>query len=436
LAALVVFAAGSLACAYASSPPQLIAARLLLGLGAAFILPLGLAMVSVLFAEHERQRALAFVAGAAVASYPLGPLLGGWLLTHYWWGSVFLINLPLILPAIGVLAIVMPESRATRLARLDLAGAAVSAIGLGTGVYGLIRAGEQGWGDHWAIGCMVIGCCVLGGFVVLERAVAARGNRGPLVDLGLFRSRGFAWGTVLAMLVTFSTIGLLFVVPQYLGSVLGFDAMETGIRLLPMIAGMMVGLGLGDRCSARLSPAITSAAGFALIAAGFSVGATTDPGDGTAFLASWITVVGVGFGIALPATANAAIETLAAERSGAGSAVFAAIRQVGGAFGVAVLGSVLNTAYRDHLSAGDGLPPAAIDQARDSVSAGMALAGQLDSPPLLEMVEAAFTHGMDVTLAASAAIALAGAGLALAFLRAPGGGTSNGESQSRCAPMP
>jgi EmrB/QacA subfamily drug resistance transporter len=425
--ALALFGLGSLACAYASSAGQLIAARAMLGLAAAFVLPLSLSVLPVLFEEHERQRALAIVAGSAIASYPLGPIVGGWLLNNYWWGSVFLINVPVIAVALPAVGFLMPESRGLGRPRLDLAGVALSTAGLVALTYGLIEAGDRGWGDRGAVAFMAGGALVLIGFVAWERRVGRAGTRQPLVDLELFRSRSFRWGTILSALLSFALIGLLFAVPQYFRAVLGYDAMGAGLRLLPLIGGMIVGLAVGDRICTKAGPKITVALGFGVAAAGLIIAAFTSAGDGTAFAATWLTIGGVGTGIALPPAINAALGRLTGERSGVGSALISAVRQVGGTFGVAVLGSVLNSAYRSRLDLA-GLPDQAGAAMRDNVAAGVVVAQRLGSPDLLAMAEGAFIHGMDVMLACSGGIAAASALLALVFLPGNGGGRTQGET--------
>jgi DHA2 family multidrug resistance protein-like MFS transporter len=433
LAALALFGLASLACAYASSAGQLIAARALLGLAAAFVLPLSLSVLPVLFREKERQRALAIVASSAIASYPIGPVLGGWLLTHFWWGAVFLINVPVIAVALLAVTFFMPESRGATRARLDLMGVLQSATGLVALTYGVISAGEHGWGDPNAVAFMAAGALVLVGFVGWERSVARSGTRQPLVDLRLFGSRRFTWGTILSTLLSFSLIGLLFAVPLYFRAVLGYDAMGAGLRLLPLIGGLILGLGVGDRVSMKAGPKVTVTIGFAVTAAGLIAAAFTGPDDGTRFAATWLTIAGAGTGMALPPAMNAALGRLTGERSGVGSALIAAVRQVGGTFGVAVLGSVLNSAYRSELHLA-GLPSQAADAVRDNVAAGVAVAHQLGSAGLLAMVESAFIHGMDVLLACSGGIAAGAAVLALTFL--PGRQPSGQAAEHPTVPTP
>jgi DHA2 family multidrug resistance protein-like MFS transporter len=415
LTALVVFGVASLACAYSTSTGALIAGRAALGLGAAFIVPLSLSVIPVLFSDEERQRAITVVVGMTIVAYPIGPILGGWLLTRFWWGSVFLINVPVIVLALVAVAILMPESRSEERPRLDLVGVVVSSLGLAVLTYGLIAAGQKGWGDAGAVAAMLAGVFVLVGFALWERGLARRQDERPLVDLSLFHSPGFTWGTVLATAVSFAMFGLLFTVPTYFQAIAGDDALGAGLRLLPLIGGLVAGAAVADRLARRAGAKVTVTLGFALIAAGLLIGAFTRVGSGYGFAAVWVTVVGAGLGFALPGAMNAAIGALSAEASGVGSGLIMALRGVGGTFGVAILGSVLSAAYRSHLQL-VALPDVAAKAVRDSVAAGAAVAHSLGSASLLAMVRAAFVHGMDVMLAVCGGLALAGAVLALVFL--------------------
>src|SRR5262245_1997935 len=252
LGALAQFGAGSLACAYAPSSGTFIAARVLLGLGAAAIIPLALSVLTVLFTDEERPRAVGVWATANFLALPIGPILGGWLLTNYWWGWVFLMNLPVVV--IGMLAVAawLPESRSTERSRLDLVGVLSSSAGLGLLVYGVILAGEHGWGDPLALVSMLGGALVLVAFALWERRLSRRSGGQPLVDLDLFRSTSFTWGAILAAVGVFALFGVLFTAPQYFQAILGTDALGSGLRLLPLIGGLAVGAGIADRVAARL----------------------------------------------------------------------------------------------------------------------------------------------------------------------------------------
>ncbi len=248
--ALVLFGLASLACAYSHTAGELTAARAVLGLGAAVILPLSLAVIPVLFAPEERQKAIAVVMAAVFIGYPLGPILGGWLLDTFWWGSVFLINVPVIAIALVAVVVLMPESRSEHRPRLDAPGVAISSLGLTALVYGFIRAGEDGWGNAAALATILGGAAILAAFVYWERRVSRRPGGQPLVDLTLFQSAGFTWGTILATLVSFALFGILFAMPLYFRDVRGFDSLGAGLRLLPMIGGMIVGMVAGTRLQA------------------------------------------------------------------------------------------------------------------------------------------------------------------------------------------
>jgi EmrB/QacA subfamily drug resistance transporter len=426
LAALVLFGGSSAFCALSTSAGELIAARALLGLGAAAIMPLSLSVLPVLFTPDERPKAIALMASATFLSFPIGPLLGGWLLDNFWWGSVFLINVPIVALALLAVALLMPESRSQRRPRLDVPGVLISGVGLTAVTYGFIKAGENGWSDTASLATMVAGVAVLGLFVAWERRVHAR-NAQPLVDLSLFRSAGFTWGTLLSTLVTFALFGILFAMPLYFQDVRGVDALGSGVRLLPMIGGMVIGMIGGSRLqSPRRGPdgqpagSIVSVkalvtAGYLVMAAGLALGTLTHVSTGTGFTATWFAVAGLGLGLAMPAAMNAAISPLSAERSASGTALITAMRQVGGTIGVAVLGTVINDAYRSglHLS---GLPGAAAAAVRNSIGQAVQVAQAAHATGLLGSVQGAYTHGLDTMLWVCAAIALACALLALAFL--------------------
>jgi MFS transporter, DHA2 family, multidrug resistance protein len=445
LIALVLFGASSAACAYAASTGELITARAVLGIGAAAIFPLSLSVIPVLFAPEERQKAIAIMASATFISFPIGPIVGGYLLDHFWWGSVFLINVPIVIGALVAVVFLLPESRSDQRPRLDILGVILSSAGLAGLTYGFIKAGQDGWTNAAALGTIAAGVVVLAVFVAWERwltqrsaaADAAapddrRGSRAPgirpLVELRLFRSAGFTWGTILATFVSFAMFGILFAMPQYFQEVRGVNAMGSGLRLLPMIGGMVIGMIGGTRlASARRATGAKAAraplasvkllvtVGFTVMAAALAVGATTKIGSGTGFAAAWFAVFGLGLGTAMPQTMNAALSALSAERSGSGSALISALRQVGATIGVAVLGTVLNSVYRSHLIV-TGLPAATAAAARNSVVAGVQVAHALRSVALLGSARSSFVHGLDTMLWACGGIALVSAVLALLFL--------------------
>src|SRR6266702_926738 len=461
LAALVLFGASSVVCAYAGGVGALIAARAVLGIGAAAIFPLSLAVIPVLFAPEERQRAIALMASATFISFPIGPIVGGYLLDHFWWGSVFLINVPVVVLALVAVAFLLPESRSEQRPSVDYLGVILSSAGLAGLTYGFIKAGQDGWTDAAALGTIAAGAAVLAVFVAWERWLTGRdrgeaaGNlrRGkvrPLIELRLFRSAGFTWGTVLATLVSFAMFGIFFAMPQYFQEVRGVNAMGSGLRLLPMVVGMIIGMIGGTRLASprkaadgQLRTPMASGkglvtTGFAIMAVMLGLGATTTVNSGTGFAAAWFAAFGLGLGLAMPQAMNAALSALSAERSGSGSALISALRQVGATIGVAVLGTVLGSVYSSHLVV-TGLPAAAAAAAKSSVVAGVAVAHTLGSAALLDSVRHAFVQGMDTMLWICGGIALASAILAFLFLprRAEGvpgaSGVPGGESATPAA---
>jgi DHA2 family multidrug resistance protein-like MFS transporter len=425
MTSLAIFGVSSAACACAATSGELIAARAVLGLGAAAIMPLALAIIPVLFAPEERQKATAVMASTIFLSFPIGPLVGGVLLDHFWWGSVFLINVPVVVVALIAVAILMPESRSAERPRADLAGVAISSAGLITLTYGCIKAGQDGWGGAPAIATMIAGAALLAGFAAWERVLTSRrqGVR-PLVELPLFRSAGFSWGTILATLVSFAMFGIMFAMRQYFQEVRGTDALGSGLRMLPMIGGMLAGMIGGTRLQSPRRPAAGPAgqhpgtrpgtrvgpprpplagarsmvaAGFAVMAAGLAMGAFTTVSSGTGFAAAWFAVSGLGLGVAMPSAMNAALGALSADRSGAGSALITAMRQVGATIGVAILGAVLSSIYQARLASA-AVPAPVASVARSSVAAGVTVAHRIGSAALLASVRSVFVDGLDVML--------------------------------------
>lgn len=417
LASLLLFGAGSAACAYAPTAGAFIAVRFALGLAGAGIVVMNLSALTVLFTKEERPRAVGIWAAANFLSLPIGPILGGWLLTNYWWGWVFLMNVPVAL--IGLLAalLLVPESRAPERPGLDPVGIFASTAGLVGVTYGLIEAGRNGWTDTTALTTMIAGVVVLAGFFFWEYLLGKRPGGQPLVDLTLFRSASFTWGVILAGIAGMAMIGVLFTLPQYFQGILGADAMGSGVRLVPLIAGIVLGAVPADRITQLIGAKITVALGFVLLAAGMLIGSSTVVGSDGGFLIMWEVVVGLGLGMTFATSAAAALAEISEERSGVASAVMQALQKMGGPLGTAILGSVLSSVYLSQLHL-TGLPETVAGFVRQSLFGGLAVAAKLHSPALLGMVRGAFVRGMDVSLVVAAGIAVAGMLLALAFMPA------------------
>ncbi len=406
LGALAVFGLGSLWCALAGSPGSLIAARAVLGLGAAVLLPLAMSAVVVLFDPPERPRAILVLSISTMVGLPLGPIVGGLLLQNFWWGSVFVINVPVI--ALAILAVwrFMPRDEVSReAARIDVVGAVLAGSGLLGLTYAVIEAPARGWSDPVVLVGMIGGLLVLAGFLVWERRL--RGAV-PVFDFAVWADRGFRYGAVAAAVASLAFFGVMFTLPQYYRAVLGADALGTGLRTLPLVVGMLVAMRLANGLGSRLTMRSVAAAGFALMAAGLVWGATTGVSDGYVRTAWWSTLVGLGFGASLFAAQNTALMTLPRARAASGSALIQTLRQVGSVMGIAVLGALLNDRYRATVDT-DGLPAQAAGAVRESAQAGVQLAHQAGSEALAHSVGNAFVQGMDAALWVSAAIAVVGA---------------------------
>lgn len=296
----------------------------------------------------------------------------------------------------------------------NIVGGVLSTAGLTAFVYGVIEQPRRGWGDPVVLGTILAGLALVGAFAAWERRTGH-----PMIDLGLFGRPRFLWGTLAATISSFALFGLLFAVPQYLQAVRGADALATGVRLLPMMAGLIVGARTGELVSRRTGAKLPVAGGLLVIGAGLALGATTSVHSGYPFAAAWLAVVGAGTGLSLAPAMDAVLGELPPERSGAGSALTQTFRQVGGALGVALLGSVLSAAYTRHLDV-TGLPAPAAHAARDTVAGAVAVAARLHDTALAASAQSAYTRAMDQLLVVCAAAALLGALLAALFLPARG----------------
>jgi MFS transporter, DHA2 family, multidrug resistance protein len=411
---LAVFGAGSALCAEAPSPGVFLLARLLMGLAGSGVTVMAMSALTVLFGDAERPRAVGIYEAANFLGLPAGPILGGWMLSRLWWGWVFLLNVPVVVVGLIAAIVLIPESRAAQRPGLDPLGIASSATGLVALTYGLIRAGQDGWADPAALALMAAGLAGLAGFALWERRLGKGGGE-PLVDPGLFRSASFTWGAVLGGVAGLAMIGVLFVMPQYFQAVQGANALGSGLRLLPLIGGLVIGALPASALARAAGAKLTVMLGFLLLAAGALGGAATGTASSTTFVASWMAVLGAGTGLTLTAATAAALSRLSAERSGTGSAVVQAFQKTAGPLGTAIIGSILVAGYQTRLDL-RGVPPVAAGAARQSVYDGLAAASRLGSLSLARVARGAFAGGMDTALLTSAAIAAAGALLALTFL--------------------
>ncbi|MBO2462271.1 MFS transporter [Actinomadura violacea] len=427
---IALFGLASAVGALAGTAGQVIAARAVLGLGAAMITPLSMAILPKVFGRDELPRAIGVWTAATAVGMPIGPLVGGWLLDHFPWGSVFLFNVPVTaLAAVACLWLLPSDGPRARDGRpFDHLGTVLGTLGIVALVYGTIQVPGHGWGSPSVLAPLAAGAVLMVLFVRRQRRAAA-----PLVDLGLFADGTFRWGAIIAVFVNFAVMGLLFVVPQYLQAVLGNGAFGGGLRLLPLIGGLMAAATLAEPLVPRLGARVVIPAGLLLLAGGALLGAATGPGDGYGLTAGWLSVAGLGFGLAIVPATSMVLGTLPQDGPGTGTSLLETIQQLGGALGVAALGSVLNAGYLARLSV-TGLPGTAADAARGSVTGANAVAAQLHDKALAASAHGAFVHGMDLTLLVCAGAALVAAVLAVAFL--PGRtGAAQAERGEAAAPQ-
>jgi MFS transporter, DHA2 family, multidrug resistance protein len=402
LVALLVFGTGSLWSAYAPSAAHLIAARSLMGVGAAMATPLTFSWLVVLFDEDERPRALGLLGAASFLGLPLGPILAGWLLQHHRWGSVFLINVPLVGLALVGSVVLLPAHSPRSDRRVDGVGIALSVAGLAGLTYGLIEAPVRGWGDLRSLAGWITGLVVLAAFAERE---LRQGDNG-LMNMRLWREPTFAWGTGVLSVATMLGMVALFSVPIYLQGVLGVDAMGSGLRLTPMIGGIVLGVVISVIFTRRVGYRATLLFGLAAIAAAAGMAGRTTLESGYGWAAVWLTSFGIGFGALMISCQNLALSRLDQNTAGAGAATVQVMRQTGSVVGIAVLVSVLNTVYRDRVAT-TGLRAPVAAAVRDSVQAGLAVAERFHALELTHSVRTAFLHGMAAQMGLG--VALAGA---------------------------
>ncbi|MBM7086161.1 MFS transporter [Micromonospora sp. WMMD734] len=406
LIGLVLFGLSSLLSAYAQSPGQLVAARAVMGIGGAAIMPVTLSIISNVFDPRERGRAIGVWAGAVGLAVAIGPILGGALLEHFWWGSVFLINVPVVVVGVLLVALLVPESRDPRPGRVDILGVLLSVVGLVALTYGIIDGGEHGFGRPTVWAAILGGVAVLAWFVAHERR-----SDHPSLDVRLFRVPRFAAPVAIVGLVFFAAMGVMFFSSFYMQLVRGYSPLETGLLFLPFAGAQLVFAPRSAAMVRRYGGRAVATVGLVLTAVALAAFAFID-----ASTPIWVVLVafflqGVGMANIMPPATESIMSALPREKAGVGSAVSNTVRQVAGALGVAVLGSVLSAVYRqDIATATDALPAPAREAATESVSGAYAAAAQLGpaAPKLIAAANDAFVSAMHWAAAISAVVAALG----------------------------
>jgi EmrB/QacA subfamily drug resistance transporter len=420
LVGLAVFAACSTWAALSNSSGMLIAARASMGLGATLIMPATLAIITNTFTDRgERQRALGIWAATTGAGVALGPIVGGLLLAHFAWGSVFLINVPIALLGLAAAVPFVPNSRNEHAQRLDLVGSLLSILGLGLVLWAVIEAPVHGWTSGEVLGTGAAGIATLAGFVGWE----ARSSH-PMLKLRFFRQPGFTGAVMSTATMMFALMGMLFVLTQFLQFHLGYSALQAGVRMLPAAGGIAVVAPFSAIVVGRLGTKLTVALGLAVVTGGlWWISGATVTTSYSGVLPGAI-MIGVGAGLVMPAAVGSLMGTLPLEHTGVGSATNGTFLNIGGALGVAILGSIMSTSYQHQLSASaavHSLPTAVGQTAQGSLGAALQVAahvGGVLGRDLAAVANAAFMNGMSLALEIGAGVVLVGVVVALVVLPA------------------
>ena len=403
LIGLVLFGAASLAATLCTSPGEVIAVRTAMGVGGALIMPSTLSILITVFDEEERGRAMAAWGSVSMLGLVGSPVLGGVLIDHFSWHSIFLINVPVVLLALVAGAVLMPESRAPW-QKPDPLGAVLSAVGMTALVWWIIEIPEHGALGGRSTLTLAVAVVALAGFVVWENVTKA-----PMVPLALFKHRNFSGGSLSLALVQIGNGGLLLVLTQYLQFVLGYSPVEAGLAFLPLAVAALIGNGAGVKLAERIGNRFVILAGMLVMVACFALLTTVDAGSGFTVPAISLGLLGLGAGLAMPAAVGALMSTIPEDKAGVGSALNDTIQQAGTALGIAILGSLLTSGYAA------GMPADAPEAARRSIGGALAVAGQ--DTGLARAARAAFTDAMATTFTVSAIGVLAAAVLATLVMR-------------------
>jgi len=404
---LLVFAAGSVAAAFSAGTGTLIVARVVMGLGATFVMPATLSILNAVFPPRERPQAIAAWSAVAGVGIIVGPTLGGLLLTHFWWGSVFLINVPLVALAIAGVVALVPETAERGGHGLDWRGTLLIALGLVALVDAIIEAPARGWTDGVTLAAAGGGLAAIGAFVWWELRAAS-----PLIDLRVFAQRAFSASAAAVTVIFFALFGSLFVLTQYLQLVHGYSPLSAGVRALPFALAMGAVSPLSPLIAQRLGTRIVIPAGMLAMGAGLLDLSTAQVHSTYPPLAVAVAIMGAGMGLVMAPASTTIMNTVPSHQAGAGSAINDTIREVGGALGIAVIGSVSAGTYSARL--GSTLASAHVSAAVTHVAAGSVAAadalslraGGAAGDALAAAAHSAFVHAMSVGMRAAAAVAL------------------------------
>lgn len=416
LVGFAIFGVASLASAYAHSPAQLVAARALMGLGGAAVMPATLAIITNVFEPRERPKAIGIWAGAVGLGIAIGPIVGGALLTRFWWGSVFLINVPIVVIGGVLIRTIVPESRNPRPGRLDPIGVLLEVVGLVLVIYAIIRIGDLGTLAATSVLLpLLAGAVVLAVFVAYERRIDH-----PTLDIVLFKDPRFSAAVGSIALVFFALMGVTFFVVFYLQTARGYTPLQAGVRMLPFAIAQLVAATRSANWVKRWGSKAVCTAGLVTMAATFVGYLAVGNHSSIWVLETLFFFQGFAIGSIMPPATESIMSSVPREKAGAGSAINNVARQVGGAIGIAVIGTVLASSYRANLAPAlqaNGVPGQLRAAMEKSVEATHSIVGRAHLPAtILGDANVAFVHAMHVAALCSAGVGLLGAIVAFAFL--------------------
>lgn len=419
-AGLLIFGVGSILSAFSGSTGMLTATRALMGVGGALIMPSTLSILTNTFLDpRERARAIGIWAGVSGVGVAIGPVVGGWLLQNFWWGSVFLVNIPVVIIAIALGRVLVAESRDPSSPELDPLGAVLSIAGLTALLWSIIEAPSHGWTSMPIVVALLLAAVILTAFVTWE----LRSDH-PMLDVRFFKNPRFTAASSAISLVFFALFGSLFLITLYLQSVHNYTALQAGLRIAPIAVALMISAPASAALVQRLGSKVVVATGLILAASGLALFATLQVHTGYPRVLLAILILGVGMGLTMAPATDSIMGSLPRAKAGVGSAVNDTTRQVGGALGVAILGSILSSTYASRMTtalSGRAVPAAAASAAKNSIGGALAVATAVGGDAgraLAAAARNAFVAGMHPAVLAAAAVALVGALIVIVFLPA------------------
>ena len=408
---VVVFAASSGGIGFSPNETWLVAGRAVQGLGAAFMMPGTLSIISNEFPPHERGKAIGTWAGVSALALAIGPVVGGFLVENVSWQSIFFLNIPVAVAAVTVTLFAAHESRDETVERVvDVPGVVAVTVGLASLVLALVEANRWGWGSARIMSLFAISIVALTAFVIVERR-----GRAPMVDFSFFRSRAFLGANVVAFIVSFAMLAMFFFIALYMQNILGFSPLQAGVRFLPSTLVLIVLGPIAGRLSDRVGPRPLMTFGLLTVAGSLLWQSFVDVDTRYGFLAGAFVLMGLGMGFVMSPMSTAAMNAVEATKAGVASGILSMSRMVGGTFGVAALGALISGVGKHDLEQSLPAIPAG---ARDKLAESLGAAPRSSMPPqVADAARDAFVHALQIGLKVGAAVALTGAIVAATLIR-------------------